>query len=207
MSERKSNLELAQAFYDFHKLLFRQAENTADTADRWFEFTAEQFDDWAVAAGLMVKAARDTEGLEHGGALHQRHDLRIRLNRAARKGEGLGRAFSIEARGGKWRIVLRERYVVEQPNTIVSGIRQCLERSDRMVDLVNRMAAQEELTDEERLLVKMRLEMAQMSIFNGLQLIELVIASFRSDKPLDLKRLRRRMSRLLISEKAGRKSA
>lgn len=203
MSDRKSNLEVARDFYDFHELGFRQAIAATDTEKRQFDFTAEQFDDWAVAQGYVTNTARHASEAEHGGILFARNRLRIRLNRAARRGDGLPRAYSVEARGGKYRVVLLERFVVEQPTAIVRGIQQCLERSDRTADQVKAyMSAQEHLADEDRLRIMMRLEMAQMSIFNGLQMLELVMMGFQADRPPNLKRLRRKMAQVLLREMA-----
>ena len=204
MSDRKSNLALAKDFYAHHELAFRQAAAAKDTEQRQFAFTDHQFDDWAVAAGHLPMTARESGELEHGGILFARNILRNRMNRAARRGDGLPRAYTIEARAGKWRVVLLERFVAEQPTAIVRGIQQCLERSDRTADQVKAyMAAQEHLTDEDRLRIMMRLEMAQMSIFNGLQMMELVMMGFQADKPPNLKRLRRKMAQLLLREAAA----
>jgi hypothetical protein len=204
MAERASNVELVRNFYQHHKLAFAQA--ALPDGGNQFDFSGDQFDAWAVAGGYMAKLARDTDELEHGGVLYERHRLRIRMNRAARKGEGIDRAYTIEARGGKWRVVLLERFVVEQPKAIVSGIRSCLERSDRAAAQCNKfLEAQENISDEERLLCRMRLEMAQMSIFNGAQMMEMVIMGFDAEKAPNLKRLRRRMAEVLLREANGGK--
>jgi hypothetical protein len=203
---RASNIDLAREFFKHHQLAFAQAGQP--DGQNQFDFSGDQFDEWAVAAGHMVKRARDTntDELEHAGALYERHALRRRLNIAARKGEGLARAYTIEARAQRWRVVLLERFVIEQPKAIVGGIRSCLERSERTVEQVNKfLNAQENLSDEERLLCRMRLEMAQMSIFGGLQMMEMVIMGFDADKAPNLKRLRRRMAEVLLREANGGK--
>lgn len=200
-TQRVDSIELARQFYKHHELTFRQLIAAPDNKERAAEFSCEAFDDWAVAAGYMKEPVRASNEDEHGTLLMLRHSLRIRLNRAARKGEGLARAYSIEARGRKWRIVLLERFVVEQPSVIVGGIRQCLERSERTVDQVlGFLDAQDQLSDTDRMRCQMRLEMAQMSIFSGLQMMEMVIRGFDTDRPLNLKRMRRRMVEMMLRE-------
>jgi hypothetical protein len=203
---RASSIDLARGFYEHHRLAFAKAAQP--DGQNQFEFSGDKFDQWAVAAGHMAKRALDTAtgDLEHNGSLYERHALRRRLNIAARRGEGLDRAYTIEARGMRWRVVLLERFVVEQPTAIVSGIRRCLERSDLEVDRVNKyLDAQDSLSDEERLLCKMRLEMAQMSILSGHQMMEMVIMGFSSDKAPNWKRLRRRFAEVLLRESSGKK--
>lgn len=201
MSERKSNLEIAKAFHAYHELLFRQAVAAKTTVERQFVFSDAQFDDWAVAEGLLPKAARTASNVEHGSIIFARNTLRRRLNLAARRGDGMPLAYSIEARAQRWRVVLLEKFVDEQPTDIVRGIQRCLERSDRTAALVKRyLAAQEQLTEEDRLRIAMRLDMAQMWIWNGLQMMEVIIMGFQSDKPPNMKRLRRKMAQVLINE-------
>jgi hypothetical protein len=206
-AERASNLELAQKLYTHHQLLFAQAAKPpgdGNPAANQFGFSGDQFDDWAVAAGYMTKRAKEATDLEHDGAMMERNRLRARLNRAARRGDGLDRAYTVEAKFARWRVVLLERYVVEQPKEIVAGIRQCLDRSDRAADQCsNFLDAQENLSDEDRLMCQMRLEMAQMFILNGAQMMEMIIMGFDSGDPTDLKRLRRRMAKVMRREVRG----
>jgi hypothetical protein len=196
-----SGIELARQFYKHHELTFRQLMAAPENAERAAAFSCDAFDDWAVAAGHMKMPVRAATEDEHGSLMFRRHRLRLRLNRAALKGEGLDRAYSVQARGSQWRIVLLERFVVEQPSVIVGGIRQCLERSERTAEqAMGFLDAQGELSDEDRLRCQMRLEMAQMSIFSGLQMMEMVIRGFDTDRPLNLKRLRRRMVEAMLRD-------
>lgn len=207
MSEqRKSNLELAQDFYKHHEFAFRQAAIATDVAERQFAFSDAQFDDWAVARGHLPVTARDADESQHGTVVIARNKLRIRLNRAAHRGESLPRAFSVVARNRVWRVVLLEKFLVEQPTTIVRGIQQCLERSERSVDQVKRfVSAQDEarLPDEQRMLITVRLEMAQLFVFNGLQMLETIIAGFTAEQAPNLRRLRRKMAEVLLRETQG----
>jgi hypothetical protein len=50
---------------------------------------------------------------------------------------------------------------------------------------------------------QMRLEMAQMFILNGAQMMEMIIMGFDSGDPTDLKRLRRRMAKVMRREVRG----
>ena len=202
---RKSSLEAARAFARFHELAFRQAIAEQNTEERGFDFSAEQFDAWAVADGFMTRAASGADDLERTGIVQKRFHLRYRLNRAARDGKGLDRAYSIEARAGRWRVVLSERFLVEQPAEIVAGIRGAFNQSERRVAQAKKMlAAQEHLTDTERMLCTVRLEMAEMYIFNGLQTVEMVVHQATSGVRPDLKRLRRAMAEFWQSEPTRR---
>jgi hypothetical protein len=201
MNDRKSNLELAKDFYAHNELAFRHAATSKTTEERQFAYSDQQFDEWAVAHGHLPMTARDAADLEHGGILFARNTLRRRMNLAARRGDGLSRAFTVEARAGKWRVVLLERFVAEQPTAIVRGIQQCLERSDRTAEQVKAyLSTQEHLTDEDQLRIMMRLDMAQMFVFNGLQMMELMMMGIDAANPPNLKRLRRKMAQVLLRE-------
>lgn len=120
-----SSLELAEQFYLAHRLDFQRAAKAEETLERGFEYSAEQFDDWAVTAGHMARRADDCDEIDRHGATNERHKLRSRINRVARRGAGLDRAFSIEASHKKdegWRVVLGERFLAERPLGIMQGI-------------------------------------------------------------------------------------
>jgi len=202
---RAANIELARQFYQRHRLAFAQAEKPQGTADKpippskQFAFSAEQFDEWAVGAGFMSKRLSDASELEQGGVLYERLRLRVRLNRASRRGDGIERAYSIEARAKHWRVVLLERFVVEQPKAIVSAIGRCLVRSDRTAEQTYRwLDAQAGLSDEERLLCRVRLEMAQLSILSGARLMQAVVIGLDTSKTPDMRQIRRRMAEALL---------
>src|SRR5665811_2404436 len=152
--------DLARDFFDFHRLAFERVGGAIASATRWFDFTPEQFDDWAAAAGYMTNPVRDGNTVvERRGLAAARSELRGRLNRAARKGDGVPRAFSVEARGGRWRVVLIERFLEEQPHEIIDALSKMHDHALRRVTGLKAQADEaEHLSDAERTLIKARLE-------------------------------------------------
>jgi hypothetical protein len=205
MTDRVSNVELARQFYDYHALSFQRAVQRDKPGDRFFEFSNSEFDDWAVGAGHMTRSARNAgDEIERRGLTQQRYQLRDRMNRAARKGDGVVRAFSVEARGGKWRVNLSEAYVLQKPGSIITGIRSTLSYSERQIEHTRKLVQQNDfLTDEDRMVLYANLGMAQMFIFNSIQTVELVAMTASSGEKPDLRRLRRRMAIALNDEITG----
>lgn len=209
----KSSQEAIRSFASFHALQFRQAvaekvayekealERAAaglekkEKPELGFAFSGDQFDAWAVAEGFMAVAACDSaDQIERSGIIMVRHQLRKRMNRLARKGAGIDHAYSVEARAARWRIVLIEQFLTERPRAIVSSIRRSFSQSQRSVDHARMLLERQEgLSDTDRMLCMMRLEMAEMSIFNGSQAIEMVVRQISGDKP-NMRELRRAMS-------------
>jgi hypothetical protein len=144
----------------------------------------------------MPEPARDAVDERRYGLTHLRVTLRDRLNRVARKGTGIPRAFSIGGRGEKWRVDLTERFLTHQPPAIIAGIRATLDLSERRIDqtrvLIN---AQDHLEQDDRLLLLSQLAMAQMFIFNNLQMVELIAMQAATGKRPDLRRLRKKMAK------------
>jgi hypothetical protein len=194
---RASNIEMARSFYEHHKFEFEKAAQVAATKDRGFDYSGDRFDDWAVQYGHMAMPTRDApDSTARYGLSHLRVALRDRLNRAARRGDGLQRAFSIEGRDAKWRVDLTERFLTQQPNAIISGIRGMLDLSERRCDqtraLINK---QTHIEQDDRLLLLSQLGMAQMFVFNNLQMIELIAMQAATGKRPDLRRLRKKMAK------------
>ena len=195
--QRASNIEMARQFYEHHKFEFEKAIQVAATKDRGFDYSGDRFDDWAVQYGHMPGLTRDAaDSTVRYGLSHLRVAMRDRLNRAARKGDGLPRAYSIEGRGGKWRVDLTERFLTHQPPAIIAGIRGMLDLSERRCDqtraLINKQA---HIEQEDRLLLLSQLGMAQMFIFNNLQMVELIAMQAATGKRPDLRRLRKKMAK------------
>lgn len=197
----KSSQEAIRSFASFHDLQFRQAIAGTSANQRGFEFSGDQFDAWAVAEGYLPVAARDAaDHVERSGIVQQRYQLRIRMNRVSRQGAGLSHAYSIEARAKRWRVVLIERFLVERPAEVVSGIRGSFNQSQRSVAQAKHLLSEQEgLSDTERMLCAMRLEMAEMYIFNGLQAVEMVVRQVSGEKP-DLKALRKAMAAFWMAQ-------
>lgn len=197
---RAANIDLAREFYDFHKLAFARAAGGTKSQERRFVFSADAFDDWAVSAGHMPQALRDaSDYIQRNGLALARHDLRRRMNRAARQGAGIPRAYSIEARGGSWRVVLFERFLEEQPHEIVQALATTQETAFRRVSSLKKQANEaEHLSDAERTLVLARLEGAEAAIGFGMQQVEFAVHQIHPDaKAPDLRKLRREMSELM----------
>jgi hypothetical protein len=200
-----SSLELADQFYRDHALEFQRAAVAATTQDRGFVYSAERFDDWAVTHGHMTRRANDCEPADRGSATDERFKLRQRINRVARKGVGLPRAFSIEAgHQNKWRVVLAERFLAERPLGIMRGIGSSLHHQEQNISATRALLENaEHLSQNEKLLHLMRLDTVGLYAFNCAQLHELVLQqAFNPDLKIDLRVLRRKMSDLMRGVKA-----
>jgi hypothetical protein len=197
-----SGVDLARQFYSDHELDFQRAIQVEETAERGFDFTDARFDDWAVQNGYMSGVARDAvSAVERDGLTQQRFRLRGRLNRAARKGIGLHRAFSIEASGGKWRVDLSERFLVQRPTRIIRGLRSTMQNAEQQIEQTGKLIKEQEyLTDEDRTVLMANLSMARMFIFNNMQNIEMIAMMASSGKAPDLRKLLRRFTSSITSE-------
>jgi hypothetical protein len=82
-----SGMLLARQFYAAHELPIARAACEKAAEDQHFDYTAEQFDDWAVAEGFMPKPVRAAVGIESDGLARMREKLRTRMNRVARQGD------------------------------------------------------------------------------------------------------------------------
>ena len=197
-----SSLEIARQFYLDHELDFQRAHQLNKTEERGFDFTADMFDDWAVDHGWMDGCARNTSGVERDGLTQQRFRLRHRLNNAARSGVGLLRAFSVEARGGRWRVDLSERFVFERPKEIIRGLKSTFTNTEGQIEKTRELIkAQEYLSDEDRAVLLANLSMASMFIFNNLQNVEMIAIMAASGKTPDFRDLHRKMSRSISVDK------
>ena len=132
---RLSNFELADRFYKAHELDFHRAVATEYVKSRDFSFSADRFDDWAVSEGQLPRTARGCGSVsERRGITELRNAIRVRLNRAARTGTGLVRAFSVEAKGGKWRVELSEAFLADRPRRLLTGIKATHAHLDAELD-------------------------------------------------------------------------
>ncbi len=202
MSETRKtiSLDLARAFYQAHEMDFQRAANAEETKQRGFEFSGKKFDEWAVEGGHMTRSAEDCEPEDRITATSMRWKLRQRINRVARLGVGLPRAFSIEAgHQGKWRVVLAERFLAERPLGIMQGIGTSLHHQENNIAATRALLeSAEHLTDSEKMLHLMRLDTVGLYAFNCAQLHELVLQqAFNPEKKIDLRTLRRKMSDLM----------
>ena len=197
-----SGTELARLFYTDHELMFQRAIQVAETEERGFDFTDAQFDDWAVRNGYMDCVARDAvSAVERDGLTQQRFRLRSRLNRAARKGVGLQRAFSIEANAKQWRVDLSERFLVQRPTRIIRGLRSTMQNAETQIEQTGKLIKEQEfLSDEDRTVLMANLSMARMFIFNNMQNIEMIAMMASSGKAPDLRKLLRRFTSSITSE-------
>lgn len=195
----KPGVALARQFYAAHELDFARAVGQDKAAGRRFDFTAAQFDDWAVAAGHMPLAVRSAMGVARDGLAQLRNQLRGRLNRAARQGDGVARAFSVEARGGRWRVVLVERFLEEQPHEIVDALWKTYEHAGTKIEGLKKQArGVDHLEDNERTLILTRLEGAEGHIFWGIQQIQMIAHQIHPSAQLpDLRKLRRDVAKVM----------
>lgn len=197
-----SSLEIARQFYMDHELAFQRAHQLNKTEERGFDYTADMFDDWAVSHGWMDGVAREATGVERDGLTQQRFRLRHRLNNAARTGSGLLRAFSVEARGGRWRVDLSERFVFERPREIIRGLKATFTNTEGQIEKTRALIKEQEyLSDEDRGVLLANLSMASMFIFNNLQNVEMIAIMAASGKTPDFRDLHRKMSRSITQEK------
>jgi hypothetical protein len=194
------NIAVAKDFYTAHELAFVRAASEAKAEARHFSFTAEQFDDWAVAAGHMPKTVRAAGSTIEGDGLAQmRNRLRARLNRASRRGESIPRAFSVEARGGRWRVLLAERYVMEKPREDVDGLWKAYEHVGRNVESIKKqICSLDHLDDQERFVALAHLEYVTSFIFWGIQQVQTVKHRIdpNAQNP-DMRKLGREMGKLV----------
>lgn len=196
-----SGLDLARQFYADHELMFQRAIQVPETEGRGFDYSDQEFDDWAVRNGYMSGAARDAAGVERDGLTAQRFKLRGRLNRAARKGLGLARSFSIEASGRRWRIDLTERFLVQRPTRIIRGLRSTMHNAEHQIEQTGKLIKEQDyLSDDDRVVLIANLSMARMFIFNNMQNIEMIAMMASSGQAPDLRKLHRRFTSSLASE-------
>jgi hypothetical protein len=128
-----------EAFIAHHKSDFAEALAETKAAKRSFLFSAVEFDRWAVAEGLMEKALEDVkkgDKVARAGVRHQRHEVRLRLNRCSVRWDGQPSAFVIQARNGLWNVALIERFLVEQPREVLFNIRQAFSRAQYSLEQV-----------------------------------------------------------------------
>jgi hypothetical protein len=204
-----TSVDLARQFYEAHAAAFAAAAAKARTEDRRFDFTADQFDDWAVSAGHMTKAVRHAAGpIESKGLVKERFDLRARINRAARKSQNLLRGFSIEARAGHWRVILAERYFQECPSEDGGMIARLYDRVGRNVarrrkDIQNI----EYLADDERLMIRAQEEyLSQYAFWSAQHLHTLTLRLDPNCQEPDMRKLGRDMGRLVTEAFQGKPS-
>ena len=203
-ADHEAEEALASSFYQRHELEFARAAGQLDINDRRFDYTGSAFDDWAVAIGEMRVPVRDgADRIERTGLADLRTSIRRRLNRAARAGHGVPRRFSVEARGGKWRVVLIEGFIQDQPLELLKA---CQQHHDNCQDQITRVAAlidTADFTAEERRGNLYRIAVARDSFLLGIQNLEMAVRSMEpgAGKP-NMKRLRRKMSAAIVSEYA-----
>ena len=140
---RLSNYELADRFYKAHELDFQRAVLVQNVKARDFPFSADRFDDWLVGEGQLPRTARECGStLERSGINELRYSIRVRLNRAARTGKGLVRAFTVEAKGGKWRVELSEAFLADRPRRLLTGIKATHAHLDLELDQARELVIQ-----------------------------------------------------------------
>ena len=200
-THRVSGIELAREFYRAHELEFQRAAATEKTGDRGFDYSDVRFDAWAVGGGFLRARAIDcADSYERTGVTMERTKLRYRLNAAARAGDGLPRAFSIEASHKKWRVELAERFVAARPLEIANSIGTRLNYEEKRLDLTRELLnGADHLSDTEKTILLMQLETVTLYIFNAAQLHELILRrAFDPDyRNLNLRSLRAKMARLM----------
>jgi hypothetical protein len=196
-----SNVELARQFYDHHQLHFQRVANEAQASRRWFELSGDQFDDWGVLAGHMPKRVRDAnDKVERNGLTIVRRDLRTHLNRAARKGEGVVRAFSVEAKSRRWRVVLGEAFLLEQPAAIIGGVRTYTNSAEHLIGKIRGLLAeQDHMDDTDRTQAEIDISMAEFGMFHSLSMLEVVAQHIATGTRPNFRAIRQRMARALLT--------
>lgn len=202
-------VELAQKFYAAHEMEMKRASQQTQPDKRYFDYSAERFDDWLVAIDQFPQAVRNTkDSVEKRGLVQQRHMLRGRLNTPARSGVELPRPFSIEARARNWRIVLGERYVQERPKHDADGIARVYEYVSRDVERLKRLLTDDEeanregsplsyLSDNERMMLLSQVTTLGVFVFTGAQQLQMLSYEIESGRNIDLRKLGAAMTRLL----------
>lgn len=214
----KSGTELARLFYQHHELDFQRAATAgpgAAKADDNFVYSADRFDDWLVTLGLLDAPARNYgDGPARGGTTDTRNKLRMRMNLAARKPNITPRAFSVEARGKKWRVVLIEKYLSDRPTVLLKGMSTSLTNFDRHINLARRLVAECSYLDEPaKRLCLAQFQTAQSSTMIATQAVLMGMAGLHDPDPRAIDRLRRNIFGMmqraagLAPEKEKRKAA
>jgi hypothetical protein len=191
-----SGTELARLFYAQHELDFQRAATTtpgATEAENGFAYSDDRFDDWLVAIGMLEAPARDYgDGPARGGTTDMRNKLRLRMNRMARKAEVTPRAFSVEARGKKWRVVLIEKYLSDRPTVLLKGMSTSLTNFDRHINLARQLVAECPYLDEPaKRLCLSQFQTAQSSTMIATQAVMMGMAGLHNPDPKAIDRLRR----------------
>jgi hypothetical protein len=144
---------MAMAFVDYHKSEFKKALAQTKAAERGFIYAAREFDNWAVAEGLMNQALEDVpkgNKVLRDGVLQQRHKLKNRLNRYTKMWGGQPSRFVIAATNGLWRVELIESFLVQQPKESSYNIRQAISREQYRSEQVQiLLQTQTALSDKE----------------------------------------------------------
>ena len=173
-----TGLEMARQFYLDHELVFQRAATSEKIEDRVIPYSDHQFDTWAVGQGYMPRTAKDcNDVLGRRGITELRYTLRVKINDVARKGEGLTRAFSIEARYGKWRIELSERFLAERPGELLIGMKVSHKHFDRQLNMARKLVSGCNYLDEgERTTCLFQLESASQYNFFASQSVVMALA-------------------------------
>src|SRR5215469_10438428 len=122
----RASIDLAQRFYDDHKVAFDEAALKNSLDDQWFEITLAEFDRWLVAKGLLEEPADVfvSNTIQRYGVVQHRNGARTRINVAARKAADHP-AYSISSRAaiGCVRVKLLELYARDAPADIAGGFK------------------------------------------------------------------------------------
>src|SRR5215469_14487360 len=122
----RASIDLAQRFYDDHKVAFDEAALKNSLDDQWFEVTLAEFDRWLVAQGLIDEPADVfvSNTIQRYGIVQHRNAARGRINIAARKASDHP-AYSISSRvvSGTLRVKLLELYARDAPADIAGGFK------------------------------------------------------------------------------------
>jgi hypothetical protein len=167
-------LDLARQFYTAHELLMTRAAKEAKTEDRQFEFSGDLFDAWAVGAGHMPKRlSAAVDAVEARGLAHLRTSLRHKINRAARRGHGLPRGYSVEARAQKWKVLLQEHYLLRRPKEDADGIARVFDLVGRGVSqMTEQVRLADHLDDAEKMSIRTNMRSVYTFVFWGLHQLQ-----------------------------------
>jgi hypothetical protein len=207
--------EMAVEFCKKHEMPFARAAAAANTEDRQFQYSADEFDDFLVSIGELSVAARHAnDDLSRDGVVRLREKLRRRLIRSAQSEKRLQRNFTIEAWGrtgrGRtrsiWRVLLLERYVAERPREIVLSLRRSAQNCDRsLLQAEGFLKGDNHLPDDERIMVQSQLAYLRIQMFTIMNTAQVIMQAIQDGTVPDFKLLSRQFATLLADPKGKRR--
>jgi hypothetical protein len=116
---------LARLFYEEHRAEFAAAMSAPSIDDKCFTISADAFDAWLIARGVLTAPASDfnSNTVERRGVVLLRNEARTRLNSSAIKAEDFPEYTIGPAKNQHLKVRLITLYAQEAPGEITARVR------------------------------------------------------------------------------------